>query len=203
MNHQPQPSEKIIRTTQALGFLLSLDDNHKMNRLMLIKLLWAADRLHIRRYGRTITNLNDYYAMAHGPVCSLALDIAQMNDIALSETDINYLDEFFTIDAKDTSMQKNPGTDHLSESDKESLEKAWNMFKNKDPFDLADRISHQYPEWAKYGTTSGRQKIDMRDFFENPKNDQYFKEDSESLAAAREIFAENQQVEQELNSIFA
>ena len=203
MAKQLQSNEKIIRITQALGFLLSLDENHKMNRLMLIKLLWVADRLHIRRYGHTITNLNDYYAMPHGPVCSLALDIAQINDIALSQDDIDYLNEFFTADSKDTSMQKNPGDDHLSETEKSSLEKAWQMFKDEDPFDLADKISHKYPEWAKYGTTSGRQKINMQDFFENPKDDPYFNEDPEILSAAQAAFDENQQIEAELNSIFA
>lgn len=202
MEEKVKASEKVIRIAQALGFLLNLDDNHKMNRLKLIKLLWAADRIHIRKYGRTITNLNDYYAMPHGPVCSLALDIAQMNDIALNDDDISYLNDYFTSDIKDTSMQKNPGEDRLSDSDKKALEEAWKKFKNENPFELADNISHKYPEWAKYGTISGRQPIDMENFFENPRDDMYFEEDAEILEAAHEIYKENKQVQEELYQIF-
>ncbi|MBQ9180774.1 SocA family protein [Candidatus Saccharibacteria bacterium] len=86
--NERQASKNVIKVSQALGFLLSLDDNHKMDRVKLIKLLWAADRLHLRKYGRTISE-SDYYAMAHGPVCSLALDIAQMDKdgIVLSDVD--------------------------------------------------------------------------------------------------------------------
>lgn len=202
MEEKVKASEKVIRIAQALGFLLNLDDNHKMNRLKLIKLLWAADRIHIRKYGRTITNLNDYYAMPHGPVCSLALDIAQMNDIALNDDDISYLNDYFTSDIKDTSMQKNPGEDRLSDSDKKALKEAWKKFKDENPFELADNISHKYPEWAKYGTTSGRQPIDMENFFENPRDDIYFEEDAETLEAAHEIYKENKQVQEELYQIF-
>jgi len=73
-------SDKIIVVVQALGYLLSLDDNHKMNRVKLIKLLWAADRFHLRKYGRSVTE-TDYVAMYHGPVSSLALDIANQSRV--------------------------------------------------------------------------------------------------------------------------
>ena len=83
-----QPSADLVKITQALGFLLNLDENHKMNRVKLIKLLWAADRLHMRRFGRTVTE-TEYYALPHGPVCSLALNIARLNNDWLTTDDIN------------------------------------------------------------------------------------------------------------------
>lgn len=210
MSCEIEVSRSIKRIAQILGFLLALDENHKMNRLKLIKILWAADRLHIRKYGKTITDLDDYYAMPHGPVCSLALDIAQMNNdqIALNKVDIDYLNEYFTADSIETSMQKSPGEDMLSENNKKVLTEAWAKFKDKDHFELADRISHEYPEWAKYknyfsnGNYRGHLPIDQEDFFKNPAHDEYFAENEEELEAAHELYQENQQAEQALRQIF-
>lgn len=203
---EAKASENVIKVAQALGFLLSLDENHKMNRVKLIKLLWAADRLHMRKFGRTVSD-SEYYAMAHGPVCSLALDIAQLNKdgIALSESDLRYLEEYFTADDRDTSMQKEIGQDHLSETDQEMLRAAWEKFKDVDTFELADSISHDYPEWQKFqgyfATSGGRKSIDVRDFFKNPEgSDQYFAEDSGQLAAAQEYYEDFLQAEQELRA---
>ena len=39
-----------------------------------IKLVWMADRLHLREYGRPITN-DDYVAMKFGPVGSVTRNI--------------------------------------------------------------------------------------------------------------------------------
>ena len=60
-------SNEVVKITQSLGFLLSLDDNHRMNKLKLVKLIWAADRYHLRKYGRTVTD-SEYFALPHGPV---------------------------------------------------------------------------------------------------------------------------------------
>lgn len=209
MEKTTKVSKNVAKVAQALGFLLSLDDNCKMNRVKLIKLLWAADRIHIRRYGRTITNLNDYYAFPHGPVCSLALDIARLNNIehdgAFNTDEIEYLNDFFTSDNKDTSMQKSPGNDFLSESDEEALRDAWEKFKDIEPFDLADKISHQYPEWKKcessLNNNGGRKKINIEDFFENPKNDKYFVENDNQLKAAYILYKENMNDEEQVKSL--
>ena len=82
---------EITKTTQILRYLLSFDDNGKMNRTKLIKLLWAADRYHVRHYGRLVSEGN-YVAMRFGPVASLALDVAQVkNDFAFDKDDIEYI----------------------------------------------------------------------------------------------------------------
>ena len=194
-------SETTIKVAQALGFLLSKDENHKMNRVKLVKLLWAADRLHLRKYGRTVSGTN-YYAMAHGPVSSLALDIAQMNsEFALSDNDTKYLEEYFVADNENTAFSKDPGTDYLSDTDKTALTEAWDKFGEMEPFELADEISHKYPEWSKYkehfkAGNSSRQDIDLADFFKNPpEKDLYFEEDETRLSAAKEVFEEEQRTE--------
>ena len=87
-------SSDIVKMTQILRYMLSFDDNGKMNRTKLIKLLWAADRYHMRHYGRLVSDSN-YVAMKFGPVSSLALDIAQVkNDFALDKDDIEYIEYY-------------------------------------------------------------------------------------------------------------
>jgi hypothetical protein len=49
-----------------------------------LKLIFLADRYHLCRYGRLITN-DSYVAMKHGPVPSATRDIVESND---------YLDEY-------------------------------------------------------------------------------------------------------------
>lgn len=194
------PADSLVKLVQALGYLLSLDDNKKMHRVKLIKLLWVADRFHIRKYGRTVSE-SEYCAMFHGSVCSLALDIAQLSHggFGLSDDDIGYISEYFTSDERFTAMSKNPGEDYLSETDKEMLSKAYHTFSDADGFDLADRISHKYPEWVQYepyfnsGKRSSR-PIDEIKFFDNPEKDCYFEEDKEILDGAREIFLEKRKL---------
>ena len=95
-------SSNIVKITQILRYLLSFDDNGKMNHTKLIKLLWAADRYHMRHYGRLVSDSN-YVAMKFGPVSSLALDISQVkNDFALDEEDTKYIGYYLSADEKDT-----------------------------------------------------------------------------------------------------
>ena len=114
---------EITKTTQILRYLLSFDDNGKMNRTKLIKLLWAADRYHVRHYGRLISEGN-YVAMRFGPVASLALDVAQVkNDFAFDKDDIEYIGYYLSADEKDTmATAAKIADDHLSETDKEALQ---------------------------------------------------------------------------------
>lgn len=200
-----KPNDQVVKVTQAFGFLLSKDSNHKMPRIKLVKLLWAADRYHIRNYGRTVSGV-EYFAFKHGPVASIALAIARQNsDYELTENDISYVEQFFTSDRINTAMSASPGEDYLSDTDKEALEFACDKFGDLDRFELADNISHRYPEWAcfsKYfedGNVSPK-TIDNEKFFENPDGDDDFTENEERLAAAKEIYEENLEIERLLGN---
>ena len=129
---------EITKTTQILRYLLSFDDNGKMNRTKLIKLLWAADRYHVRHYGRLVSEGN-YVAMRFGPVASLALDVAQVkNDFAFDKDDIEYIGYYLSADEKDTmATAAKIADDHLSETDKEALQWAWDTFGKKDALKIS------------------------------------------------------------------
>jgi len=105
-------------------------------------------------------------------------------------------------------MSLNPGDDHLSESDKEALAQAWDTFGAKNAFDIADNISHKYPEWNRYeklfsaGDRSSKQ-VNLTDFFDNPvDNDEFFYADDGVLRTSREKYLENQRIQEELRGSF-
>ncbi len=202
MNHV---SNEVIKIVQALGVILDGDSNHKMNRVKLIKLLWVADRYHIRKYGRTLTETN-YVAMEHGPVNSLALDIARMvSDGQLSESDVEFVSTYFTPNGAYTAMNLKPDTNYLSETDQEALEFALCNFKDFDEFDLADNFSHKFPEWKRYeayyaGGNKSSRPIDEYDFFKNPPQteDDPFALSDEDISASKYIYEENSKFKESL-----
>ena len=192
-------SNEVVKITQSLGFLLSLDDNHRMNKLKLVKLIWAADRYHLRKYGRTVTD-SEYFALPHGPVSSLTLDVIDNDEVALYAEDISFISEHITpweSDKNQIVLYNETEDDYLSETDKEALKFAWDTFGDKDPFELADNITHQYPEWSKFrehfdvNNERSRQSINLNDFFENPSEDAFFVTDDSILAASKELYEQN------------
>ena len=192
-------SNEVVKITQSLGFLLSLDDNHRMNKLKLVKLIWAADRYHLRKYGRTVTD-SEYFSLPHGPVSSLTLDVIDNDEVALYAEDISFISEHITpweSDKNQIVLYNETEDDYLSETDKEALKFAWDTFGDKDPFELADNITHQYPEWSKFrehfdvNNERSRQSINLNDFFENPSEDAFFVTDDSILAASKELYEQN------------
>lgn len=192
-------SDEVIKITQSLGLLLSLDDNHRINKLKLVKLIWAADRYHLRKYGRTVTG-TEYFAMAHGPVSSLTLDVIDNDEVALCSEDIAYISEYITQwdnDKNQVVLYNGIESDYLSDTDQEALRFAWEIFGDKEPFELADKITHQYPEWSKFreyfevNNGRGRKEIDLDDFFKNPENDAFFTKDDSLLQASKELYQQN------------
>ncbi len=192
-------SDEVVKITQSLGFLLSLDQNHRMNKLKLVKLVWAADRYHLRKYGRTVTD-TDYFALPHGPVSSLTLDVIDNDEVALYPEDITYIAGHISTwenDKNDIVLYNPTEDDFLSETDKEALTFAWKTFGDKEPFELADNITHRYPEWSKFRehfdvkNERSRKQINLDDFFKNPNDDKYFGTDNKVLTASKEIYEQN------------
>ncbi len=192
-------SDEVIKITQSLGLLLSLDDNHRMNKLKIVKLIWAADRYHLRKYGRTVTD-TEYFALPHGPVSSLTLDVIDNDEVALYEEDISFIARHITPwenDKNQIVLYNETEDDYLSETDKEALQFAWDTFGDKDPFELADEITHKYPEWSKFHehfdvkNERSRRHIDLDDFFKNPAEDAFFATDDTILAASKELYEQN------------
>ncbi|MBQ3464514.1 SocA family protein [Candidatus Saccharibacteria bacterium] len=190
------------KITQMINYLIRKDERAaSIHELKIIKLVWAADRYHIRKYARTVSE-DRYVAMKNGPVGSLTKDVAEFSDNEYSKvepTDFEYIGSYIRFEKTNEngvlSSVNDVDYDELSETDKEALDFAWDTFGRYDWRTLVE-ITHKYPEWKKHqaalesGATK-REDINLIDFFENieDKNDP-FRVTNEFLAGSKEMYLE-------------
>lgn len=194
--------------TQAINYF-ARKKGGKINKMKAIKLIYLADRYHIRKYGRPIVG-DTYWAMKLGPVGSNVLDIANLSQESLSKDCLGYAREYLTHMKDDTKLQeviskKEVELEVFSQSDIEALEQIYKEFGDKDQFELAREITHKYPEWSKFKAEieDGKQRIrmDYVDFFKNPKgpDSSVFTIPEEQLSLSKEIYLENREIADFLN----
>lgn len=157
------------KATQALNFF-ARKESGRINKLKALKLVFFADRYHLRSYGRPITN-DRYLAMNYGPVASSCKDLAEMSEFLGGEERI-YAVQFLAPSGHDFASKAEVDTREFSETDLEALEFAWREYGNRDGFKLADE-THQYPEWKQHEARLAspyESRVSMRyaDFLENP-----------------------------------
>ncbi len=189
------------KSVQSLCFLAKKHGG-TLNKMKAIKLVWLADRLHLRRYGRTITG-DVYFAMSFGPVASTTLDLVKP-DPFLSEVEKSYSQEFIGEFTKHHySLVSSPDLNVFSRTDFDCINEINETFGGLDQFMLST-FSHQFPEWKKYESSlnssyTSRFEMDLDDFFLNVYEQSHLFEDSEEdLRLSKDIFHENQQIEKVL-----
>lgn len=156
------------KATQALNFFAQRNGG-RVNKMKAIKLIFFADRYHLRKYGRPITN-DEYLAMGYGPVSSGVKDIAEMSDF-LGDTEREYASRFVT-PANRFDVESILPLDEkvFSQTDLEALVFAWKEFGEYDQFELAD-ITHKYPEWKRHELAlkhQSRVRMNYEDFLQDP-----------------------------------
>lgn len=167
----------IKASTQAL-YYISKKLEKPLDKWTGLKLVFFADRYHIRKYGRTITD-DFYYAMEHGPVGSTTYDVLKFNTNTSHEK--KYIEYFLEKEGdKCKAKNKNLKLDYLSETDIEALDFAINTFGKFSSKRIKD-ISHLYPEWNRFKKTLNtnditRIEMNIVDFFNDPTSDKEFKE---------------------------
>ena len=122
------------------------------DKVKLVKLLYFADKYHLIKYGRTITN-DEYWAMPHGPVGSNAKDVLEFNEFTMSKNECDFAKTLIAqAGEKSFKVKENVDVfsfDFLSESDMEALNFVIKNFGTMDTWKIRD-YSHKYPEWAQY-----------------------------------------------------
>lgn len=185
------------KATQALIFFAN-KKNGKINKMKAIKLIYLADRLHLRKYGRPVVG-DTYWAMKLGPVGSCSKQIAELDRIP--DKVFSYVKKYIKpVDEKKQAFTslKPVDTDVFSKTDIECLEAVYKEFSDKDQFELAD-ISHHYPEWSKHENAlkAGKRRVLMNydDFFsETKKGNPLFAQSKTDLSLAKESFDDTQEV---------
>ncbi|WP_167370015.1 Panacea domain-containing protein [Chryseobacterium ureilyticum] len=137
----------------------------QIERLELMKLIWMSDRLHLNKYGRTISKAN-YFALPYGPVPSRIFDLSKHSSDSFKINNFNVLalTEF--------------NSDFFSKSDLEIMEYTWLKFNKMGSIRFSD-YSHKFPEWLRFktqlenGSYSKSYPINMQDFFEFPDLEEF------------------------------
>lgn len=191
---------QLQKVVESVNYLLRKGENNSLNKLLLMKLIWATDRYHLRKFGRLVTG-DSYVAMPKGPVASLSLDIINHNDF-LPEDALSFSEQYIEIDSSNHNVKSliSSNLESLSRSDIEALDFAWSNFGSTPRFDLVD-ITHEYPEWKRHETALANIRtsipIDLRDFFKNPaiENDPFTLDES-LLGSNLESFIESNNFKQ-------
>ncbi len=182
------------KVTQALNFF-AVKEGGAINKMKAIKLIWLADRLHLRKHGRLITN-DQYFAMRFGPVASNSINLAQAS-VWADATALDYRNEFLTSTDDNTYRSTTDvDTKQFSQSEREAIQLVFDAYGHLDQWKLSD-LSHLYPEWLKFekeleAHPNARFEIDILDFFKpgTLKQDPLFAQSDEYLAIAKALHAD-------------
>lgn len=186
-------TKKII---QALAYIAYQQADHKVNSMKAYKLLWLADRYHLRQYGRTITG-DAFFALPHGVVPSDAKNVIEHQKTNLPN-DETYRDKYIKrIGKYDYQAIIAPDMMVFSDSDQEALDKILQTYGYLDQYQL-EKLSHKFPEWLAYKAgleaedAPNAYKIEIDYFFENVTDGQsgLFVDDSEKISIVKDYFHE-------------
>lgn len=143
----------VDRIVAALYFVMAeaMRRGRNVSQYDLVKTLFLADRTHLNEWGRPVT-FDNYSAMLHGPVPSLAYDLLKGNEKAMrdhhlhgvpwrSVPHIKTTKHFFIIDEA-----LNP-EDFLSESDIEALKNSLSVVHSLG-FGQIRRLTHEDPAYV-------------------------------------------------------
>jgi hypothetical protein len=155
--------EKVL---QALGYIQR--ETGVSDTLQLIKYLFFADRLHLRRYLSFISK-DAYYALKNGPAASQTLNLLNKQGEWLNIPGVEKQFEKILIKKSKREIHEEQ-TDLLSKNEMDSLDFVIGVLRNRQADIVA--LSHEYPEWKRYEESFREQTtgipISVDDFFSNP-----------------------------------
>lgn len=187
-------SEKI---TQVINFFARLSGN-KINKLKLIKLIYFADKYHLRKYGRTITE-DEYWAMDMGPVQSTVKDIID-NSSYLSDYEKEYRNKYIHKNENTVSSKNDVDEDVLSDSDIEAIKLVWDRLGKLSKKELIDK-THKNAEWKRYENSllcATRIKMPIESLFAD--SDDFINDMTKNdVEHSKSVFSENKELEDILN----
>ena len=181
------------KATQAINFFASQAPNGRISKMRVIKLIWLADRYHLRHYGRPIIG-DQYWAMPFGPVGSSVKDIAEASGF-LADEERDYSGKYLRSDGYEVESIARPDLDVLSATDIEALRVVRETVGSHNKFQLVE-LSHAYPEWSKFreqlaSKQSSRERMSYIDFFGDSPTIDKFRDNPETVRNAKSIFEED------------
>lgn len=194
------------KITQVLNYIAA-KEGREINYMKALKLLYLADRLHLRKYGRLITD-DRLVAMENGTLGSQAKDIIVQSDF-LPHVVYEYSDDKLkrNLDAYKISSASDDFKE-LSESDIECVDSVLKEVGEKNQFELKE-LTHNLPEWKRHQFTieeEGENKVvdlELKDLFKKSNNDildNLYSQSDEELILSQEFFAESLEQKMQLEN---
>ncbi len=131
------------RATQAAAFFIE-KNGCTMNHMKLIKLLYLADRVSIKKWYEPITG-DKYFSLPHGPIVSNILDkINHTQDIENQSYWYNYIEKS---GSHEVSLLSKIEYDELSKRELKLLNDLDEYFKNYTQWEMVKFCHENVPEW--------------------------------------------------------
>jgi len=188
-NQSMTDTRKII---QALAYVASKQQGAAIDNLKAFKLLWLADRYHLRQYGRTVTG-DTYFAMPKGIVPSDAKHLLEHRKTMLRPAE-SPAEETITPHTGYYVLTGKLNTRVFSKTDMTALDKVTELYNGMTGEELSN-LSHGFPEWERYRSrieSAGHKssfKVDMRLFFVNHDDGKgLFMDDSGLLSVTESVY---------------
>lgn len=184
------------KIVQVLNYIAKKSGG-EINYLRALKLLYLADRLHLREYGRLITNDN-LVAMKLGTLGSQTRDIITMSEY-LPHVVYKYVENKLGRDLdKYIIKEKDDQTNQLSKTDIYCVDKILNSFGKLSKSDLVN-LTHDLPEWKKHQYEIEEENLsvvglDIVDLFKPSSNsvlENVFSQTDAKLNLSRDLFQES------------
>ena len=188
------------KIVQMINFFATKNPEHGISKLHVLKLIFLADRYHMRQYGTMISN-DVYWAMKYGPVPSCAKNISEMSARQNSPEIFDYASRFLTVPVANVIKSVAPvDFDQLGRTEQEALHFAFSVFMTEG--DIV-AITHRLPEWKKHKDLlengKSRVKMDPLDFFAPLHGKDYGGNASVShLKLAKEIYMDDAKINRAL-----
>lgn len=182
-------------THQMLRYLIS-GVGESVRKIPVLKLVYLADRYHLRKYGRSISH-SKYFAMNKGPVpFETRNEMEQIgNGWTHAEGISASLDcghNVFTA-TKPTEAEM----DQLSDTDREAMDAALGVAKIHGVGEELVNYTHAFPEWSRHEGALNKSDLDssvpmdIADFFlAAPREKEYCEADAELVALNKEAYEE-------------
>lgn len=183
------------KITQVLNYIAEKEGG-EVNYMKALKLLYFADRLHLRKYGRLITD-DRLVAMNKGTLGSQARDIILKNEV-LPYNVFEYSKDKLKRDLKKYTIGPNfKDKSSLSKTDIECVDKVISIFGDKEEFDLAE-LTHKLPEWKRHEYVIEKKEklvedLEPLDLFEPTDNrelNKIYSQSDEELTISKNLFLE-------------
>lgn len=146
----------VAKATEAVGQLLAREGG-SINIMKAVKLVYLLDRLSLARRGIPVVG-GAYFSLPNGPITSELLDLINSGRLWGHQ---NCRWEEFMSDRQDheIALIKDPGHDHLSDSEMELIDALYREHGSKNQWELRAWCHEHCEEWTPL--EQGRERIEL------------------------------------------